>query len=68
VTQHGAFWLILALFGAALALAGCSSGGSSRECSFARPLVLSHQSIAGLDEDDARAILSYNRQAQAICG
>lgn len=51
-----------------LALAACGTSGSSRECSFARPLVLSHRSIAGLDPDDARAILAYDRQVQAVCG
>lgn len=50
-----------------LALAACGTSGSSRECSFARPLVLSHKSIAGLDQDDARAVLMLNRQIQEIC-
>jgi hypothetical protein len=50
-----------------LALAACSSGVSARECSFARPLVLSHQSIAGLDPEDARAILAFNRTVAEVC-
>lgn len=48
-------------------LGGCASAGSSRECSFARPLVFSRHSIAGLDADDARALLTLNRQIEAVC-
>lgn len=51
-----------------LALAACSTpAGSSRECSFARPIILSHRSIAGLDPEDAQAILKQNRQIVAMC-
>ncbi|GAC1500193.1 MAG: hypothetical protein NVS1B6_06370 [Steroidobacteraceae bacterium] len=55
----------------AIALGGasaCSGGGTSRECSFARPLLFSRHSIAGLDDADALAVLTYNRQVAAICG
>lgn len=53
-----------------LALAGCSTApaGMSRDCTFARPLILSHQSIAGLDDDDAKALLAFNLTARAVCG